>query len=128
MDYDVVIATRNRLGALKLSVPLILNQEQAPRRLIVVDASDDIKAVRQFMNQVANRQEVDFEVLFSKPNLPYQRNLGLARVISPVVIFPDDDSLWWPGVAKSIMRIYERDTAGDIGGVCARETRILRPA
>ena len=118
-----MIATRNRTEALKISVPLILNQDQPPRRLIIVDASDDHEAAQQLISHIAHDGEVGLEVLVSEPNNARQRNIGLARVVSPVVIFPDDDSLWWPGVGEAIMRIYERDKEGDIGGVCGRETR-----
>jgi hypothetical protein len=59
----------------------------------------------------------------SEPGLPRQRNLGLAHVESEVVIFPDDDSLFFPGTSEAIMRAYELDTEGRIAGVCAAEGR-----
>jgi len=121
MNYDVVIATRNRRDALKLSIPLILGQSHKPRRLIVVDASDDHKGARQTVVDAHGRSSVEVEILHCRPNLPHQRNVALGLVESPVVMFPDDDSLWWPGVAEAIMRIYEQDVKGDIGGVCGRE-------
>ena len=37
----MVIATRNRPEALALSIPLILGQSRKPRKLIVIDSSDD---------------------------------------------------------------------------------------
>ena len=41
LDFDVVIATRNRPQALELSIPLILGQSRQPKKLIVIDSSDD---------------------------------------------------------------------------------------
>lgn len=128
MDYDVVIATRNRPGALKLSIPLILGQSRRPRQLIIVDSSDAHEQVRQTVIKAVGDFSVELKILHSNPNLPHQRNVGLGLVKSPVVMFPDDDSLWWPGVTESIMQIYEQDVNGDIGGVCGRETIQPPPA
>jgi glycosyltransferase involved in cell wall biosynthesis len=122
MDYDVVIATRNRAEVLKISIPLIFNQSRPLRKLIIVDSSDNHKAVKQNVTEIVGNAPIKLEILHTKPNSSQQRNLGVERVESPVVMFPDDDSLWWPGMGEAIMRIYERDTNGDIGGVCGRET------
>ena len=65
------------------------------------------------------------EIVQLKANLPYQLNVGLEYIESSIVMFPDDDSFYWPGVAESILRIYERDKEKIIGGVCAaHETRL----
>ncbi|UCE98819.1 MAG: glycosyltransferase family 2 protein [Planctomycetota bacterium] len=124
MDYDVVIVTLNRPKILSVSIPLILRQEPPPHSLIVVDASnsDVHEQVQHSVNQAVGDSGVYFEILRSKPNTAHQRNVGMERVRSPIVMFPDDDSLWWPSVAEAIMRIYEQDTNDDIGGVCGRET------
>ena len=128
MNYDVVIATRNRPEALKLSIPLILSQGRKPHKLIIVDASDNHEKVKSEVQDIEQDYKCDIQILFSgKACSAHQRNLGLAKVNSPVVMFPDDDSLWWPGVAKAIMRIYELDTKEDIGGVCAAATLDLPP-
>jgi glycosyltransferase involved in cell wall biosynthesis len=117
MDYDVVIATRNRPEILRISVPLILRQKRPPRSVIIVDASDDHEQIRRTVTGTASDFLTKVKILHSQPNSALQRNIGLKYVESPVVIFPDDDSLWWPGVAEAIMRVYERDIDGDVGGV-----------
>ena len=118
MNYDVVIATKNRQEALKISVPLILDQSVLPEKLIIVDSSDDHQSVRKTVEEIVGAK-VQLVIVHSKPNLPQQRNIGLDQVGSDIVVFPDDDSLWWPGVAEAIMRIYQRDKQHEIGGVCA---------
>lgn len=123
MDYDVVIVTKNRSDALRLSIPLILNQNRLPKKLIIVDASDDHQSICETVKESVGSSSVELLILNSEPNLSRQRNIGLEHVESPVVMFPDDDSLWWPGVAEGVMRVYELDTNGDVGGVCARETK-----
>lgn len=127
MDYDVVIATRNRPEALKVSIPLILGQSPAPARLIIVDASDDYEPVHRLVTELLADSPVRLEIIQSEPNSAQQRNIGLEQVESPVVFFPDDDSLWWPGVAEGILRVYERDKASVIGGVCAGKSKSPPP-
>ncbi len=123
MDFDIVIATRNRQKALPLSVSLMLSQHRLPGRLIIVDASDDPGSVKQSLEGCIERSRarVDLDFLHSAPGTSHQRNLGLKRVSAPVVLLPDDDALWYPGLADAVMRIYERDTDGLIGGVGAIE-------
>jgi hypothetical protein len=53
--------------------------------------------------------------------------MGLAEVRAPIVMFPDDDSLWWPGTVEALMRVYERDSEVRIGAVCAAEATEAPP-
>jgi hypothetical protein len=55
MQYDCVIATKNRVGALRMSIPLILKQDVLPERLIVIDASDDHDSVRTEVREISER-------------------------------------------------------------------------
>jgi len=129
MNYDVVIATRNRAEVLKISIPLILEQSRPPRKLIVVDSSDDHEMVNRTVQTITSGSKVALKIIHSqKACSAHQRNLGIECVESPVVMFPDDDSFWWPGVGEAIMRIYERDKNCDIGGVCAREITLPPPS
>jgi GT2 family glycosyltransferase len=59
----------------------------------------------------------------STPGTSLQRNRGLAEVATDVVLFPDDDSLLLPGAREHILRIYELDTEGIVGGVCSAEAQ-----
>lgn len=124
MDFDIVIATRNRHAALGLSLPLMLEQHRLPKRVIIVDSSDDQDETRAVVEagveSALGRTSVEFYT--SPPGTSLQRNTGLQHVASPVVFFPDDDSLWFPGVTEAVMRIYERDGEGLIGGVRAEES------
>jgi glycosyltransferase involved in cell wall biosynthesis len=117
--YDCVIATRNRVNALRMSIPLILNQDMPPTRLIIVDASDDHESIRTEITDICNRLGFGngFVVRADKPNSARQRNLGLQLVQAPVVMFPDDDSMWYAGFARSVMKVYQSDARGLVGGV-----------
>jgi glycosyltransferase involved in cell wall biosynthesis len=123
LDFDVVIATRNRPEALALSIPLILGQSRRPQRLVVVDSSDEHASVAETVAAAVAATGWDGAVIVEHtgPGSAYQRNLGLAHVEAEVVIFPDDDSLFHPGTSEAIMRAYELDTENRIAGVCAAD-------
>lgn len=122
MDYDIVIATRNRCAILRHSLPTILTQKPGPKNIIFVDASDDHGAVATEIEKLC-AGKVNFKVInCQKANSSEQRNLGLEYVESEIVILPDDDSLWWPGAFDAMLRIYERDEEKSIVGVCGMPT------
>jgi len=122
VEFDIVIATRNRPDALKLSIPLLLSQEVRPNRLIVVDSSQDHDSIKQVVEIAADPFGIPLRVIPSEPGLPKQRNIGLKEVESEVVFFPDDDSLVLPGTLSALIRVYDLDTQGHIGGVCTAES------
>jgi glycosyltransferase involved in cell wall biosynthesis len=121
MEYDVVLATRNRQTILRISLPLMLSQTRLPRKYIVVDASEDHREVCVIIERLFRESgtTVELQIFQSKPGSSLQRNIGLRYVESPVVIFPDDDVLWFPDTANNIMRIYERDLENRIGCVAS---------
>ena len=121
LGFDVVIATRNRPQALALSIPLILGQSRQPRKLIVVDSSDDHAPVAEVVAEATADWGGTVIIERSSPGLPHQRNVGLRNVESDVVMFPDDDSLFYPGASEAIMRVYELDSECRIAGVCAAD-------
>ena len=121
LQYTTVIVTRHRPEALALSLPLILGQSHPPARTLVVDSSDDPSENQAIVaaNRAASGQHVDH--MASPPGMTVQRNVGLAKVDTPIVFFPDDDSLLHPGTMAEIMQAYAQDTEGLVGGVCAAE-------
>ncbi|MEP2473686.1 glycosyltransferase family 2 protein [Roseobacter sp.] len=118
LTWDAVIATRNRPEALALSIPLLLKQTRLPQKIIVIDSSDDHAPIRQIVTECTQGWDGEVIVHQSGPGLPYQRNRGLEHVSADVVIFPDDDSLFYTDTAAEIMAIYEMDRAGIVAGVC----------
>jgi glycosyltransferase involved in cell wall biosynthesis len=126
MEFDIVIATRNRQDVLQVSLPLMLSQDRLPERLIVADSSDDHKLTRNVVEGAVKRTGASFslEILKCEPGICSQRNVSLKYVKAPVVFFPDDDALWFPGFAKAVTRIYERDEEELIGAVGGSESLI----
>jgi GT2 family glycosyltransferase len=119
MSYDCVIATRNRINALRMSIPLILKQDVLPENLIVIDASDDHDSVKTEIHKISERLGFDNTIVVKSDaaNLARQRNIGLQRVEAPVVMFPDDDSMWYSGFATNVLKIYKADVRRQVGAV-----------
>ena len=87
MHYDCVIATKNRLDALRMSIPLILKQDVLPGRLIVIDASDDHDSVKNEVHAISERFGFENTIVARSEasNSARQRNMGLQFVEAPVV-------------------------------------------
>jgi glycosyltransferase involved in cell wall biosynthesis len=119
MSYDCAIATRNRINALRASIPLILKQDVLPRRLIIVDASDDHESVSTELYEISERLGFKNTVVVKSDsvNSARQRNVGLQLVEAPIVMMPDDDSMWHAGFASRVLKIYEADVRRQVGGV-----------
>ena len=122
-SYATVIVTRNRPDALALSLPLHLAQTRPPEEIVVIDSSEGEAAERSRAAVEASAQEAPMPVSYhaSASGISVQRNLGLTLVRAEVTFMPDDDSLVYPGAMERIMRVYERDAEGRIGGVAGRE-------
>jgi hypothetical protein len=102
-----------------MSIPLILKQDVLPERLFVIDASDDHDAVRTEVREISERLGFENTIVVKSDasNSARQRNIGLQFVEAPVVMFPDDDSMWHSGFATNVLKIYEADVRGQVGGV-----------
>ena len=119
--FSIIVATRNRPAALALSLPLYLSQSRLPERIVVVDSSDDPSANQSLVERLATTAAMSIVHMVSPAGGAKQRNIGLEQVTSDVTFFPDDDSLVYPGALAAMMRIYDLDEAGRIGGVCGFE-------
>lgn len=111
--------TRNRRDALALSLPLLIKQSRAPSEIIIVDSSDNHEEIVNLVRACEEEHATSIKVVKSGPGMTKQRNIGLELVNSPVVLYPDDDSLLYADAMEHIMQVYEADEAGLIGGVCA---------
>jgi glycosyltransferase involved in cell wall biosynthesis len=96
----------------------MLSQSRAPRRLLVVDSSDNHDEVVAILERIGLRFDIPVKIIKSKPGIAYQRNVGLDHVGSPIVMMPDDDSLWYSGYTEAIMKVYENDENEELGSVC----------
>ena len=102
-----------------MSIPLILKQDVLPGRLIVIDASDDHDSVKTEVYEISERLGFNNTIVAKSDasNSARQRNMGLQFVEAPVVMLPDDDSMWHSGFAINVLKIYEADVRRQVGGV-----------
>ncbi len=126
-SFTTVIVTRNRPDALALALPLHLNQSRHPDQLLIVDSSDDPSMNQQLVHELSANSPFPIIHQTAPKGISVQRNIGLDQVKSEVVFMPDDDSLLHPQTLDRMMRIYDLDTEGRIGGVCGIETRTPPP-
>lgn len=124
LTYSIVIATRNRSEALKLSLPRMLAQTRPPQQIIIVDSSDDLSASRIVTRDILGATAIDWRLESSERGTTKQRNLGLNYSEHPVTMLPDDDAIWFPSTAEEMMAVYERDTSQQVSAVCAAESFI----
>ncbi len=117
MDYEIILITADRPAILEVSIPTFAQQTRPARRLIVVDASRDHQAAIDAVQQASVGAPFEVQIMQGPRGMTRQRNFGIPHVESGVIFFPDDDSLWYPDVAERVMRVYEQDQAGVIGGV-----------
>lgn len=126
MNYDIIIATKNRLPILEISLPLLINQTRKADSIIIVDSSDDHNSVKEYCESIFQKLNtgINLTVVKSRTGASYQRNFGMEYSSSEVIFFPDDDSLWYPDYAENIINIYEIDKELTIGGIQGMAVRI----
>ncbi|MEN6465532.1 MAG: glycosyltransferase [Syntrophaceae bacterium] len=124
MEFDILVATRNRQSVLEISLPLMISQEILPSKFIFIDSSDDHLLLRRTVERIFNEfsPASNIQIIRSAPGLARQRNCGLRYTRAPVIFFPDDDALWFRGMARAVMSIYERDSREVIGAVCPADS------
>lgn len=129
MEFDILVATRNRQSVLQASLPLMISQDLLPSKFIFIDSSDDHSLLRKTVEQIFNKYSPDtnIQIIKSASGISFQRNCGLRYTKAPVVFFPDDDALWFQGMARAVMRIYERDREEVIGAVCPADSPVPPP-
>jgi hypothetical protein len=111
------MATRNRPEAVAFSLPLLIGQSRPPARILIVDSSENPEPIAALVGRL-DSESVPILYLRSSPGLPHQRNVGLEQCRAEVVMFPDDDALYYPDVAAQIMEVYETDAT--VAAVCGR--------
>lgn len=127
MTYSIVIATRNRSKALKLSIPRMVSQTRPPSQIIIVDSSDNHEEVVSTVKGLNIPKSIELVVKNAPPSSSQQRNMGVEFVKNPIVFFPDDDSIWFEDTAEQQMRIYESENGNLLAAVCAAESTQAPP-
>ena len=88
---------------------------------VVVDSSDDPAGPRRAVEEAARGAPIEVTFIEGPRGASRQRNVGIEFVRADIVMFPDDDSLWAIDTAEEFLRVYDLDTAGEVGAVCGRQ-------
>lgn len=119
LSYSIAIATRNRLDALKISLPRMIEQTRAPQKIVISDSSDDHGTVAKEITNIFSGYNLKPTIIKSPRGSSIQRNIAVEEIDSPVTFFPDDDSIWKHDFAEKIMEAYEHNP--DASAVCGQE-------
>lgn len=117
LSYSVVIATYHRAEPLRRVLESLAIQTLLPQKVVIVDASEghETEAVAA---SFSNRLQIDY--LHSQPpSSAMQRNIGMDRCESPLVVFVDDDSTVAPATLELLHSVFV-ERGDEIGGVSAR--------
>jgi len=125
LPYSVVIATFERPSELRTTLVSLAAQARPPAAVFVVDASPDERS-RVVVAEMGARLPLRYERA-TRPSAAGQRNSGASRVTTPLVAFLDDDVFVPPETLGKLCAVFERDPAGEIGGVAARIEGMQHP-
>ncbi len=101
--YTVVISSVGRVAYLCELIDSIRCQTLLPASVIIL--FDDNSHCRECAEELKDTSHsLDLKVLYCKGlNLPSKRNLGASIASTDIVIYSDDDDLWMPEKAASIV-------------------------
>ncbi|MDB5055007.1 MAG: glycosyl transferase, family 2 [Bacilli bacterium] len=113
MFVSVIIATKDRYQELHNLVISLTKQSHIPDELVIVDSSE---------TNIVSFTSDSFEVKYiptDRKGISVQRNIGIrnADVNADIVLFLDDDMLLERDYLKVVVRTFQEDTQGLIGGI-----------
>lgn len=114
---SVVIPTRNRPDPLRDCLLSVARQTRLPSEIIIVDSSDD-NATEELVGSLSAEFPVSLVYQRSAArSTAAQRNRGAESSRGDIILFLDDDVVLEPNFIAEIMRVFEDDTKGEVGGV-----------
>jgi hypothetical protein len=126
LSYTAVVPTKDRQEDADATVEVLLGQSRLPDRIVISDASELPYEPHRDVTERARRLGVDLLVLRCPPSVHVQRNLGVRRVETPIVLFLDDDVRIPPTYAEALLarwEIHELEALGGIQGTPAEVPR-----
>jgi glycosyltransferase involved in cell wall biosynthesis len=112
---SVIIPTYNRPEELGNCIKSILEQTEVPHELIIVD--DGNLSGLSFEKKCKDTGIEYIHLKKTKRGLTESRNAGVKRAGGDIIFFFDDDVILSPNYIEEILKVYEDDAKGVIGGV-----------
>jgi GT2 family glycosyltransferase len=112
---SVIIATMNRREKLLHCIHSVVSQTFPPCEIVIVDDGElDPEEIRRSIPSA-----IQFQYHRKHPpGLSASRNLGAGVARGELLLFLDDDVVLEKDYIEQIVKVFENDGAGEIGGVC----------
>jgi len=117
LTSSIVIITMDRPTETVRCLRSIILQTRLPEEIIVVDASKQTRNLKEQIAKVLKNLPIKFYYLHTAPSTSAQRNIGAQMAHTDVIFFIDDDVVLDPHHNDAIMKVYETNPKGTIGGV-----------
>jgi GT2 family glycosyltransferase len=108
-SYSVVIPTKDRAPRAAAAVTALLAQTRRPERIVVVDAGTPALDIPAAVRELAEGAGVELVVVHTEPSTSAQRNRGVDRVATPLVLLLDDDVSLEPAYAERLLARWGHD-------------------
>lgn len=107
---SVIINTKDRLDSLLECVRSILKQTYFINELIVVDASENSNKIKNELQILLRKSDVEFKFFTTKAGNSFQRNVGIDHLNrnSKYVCFFDDDVVLFEDVIQNYMEKFQK--------------------
>ncbi len=118
LTWALVVATKDRIEALRVCVEHAVSQSRPPAEVIIVDASADWQNHRDEIATLAAKSGVPCTCLqAARPSAAFQRNQGIEAATADILFLIDDDSFLYPDAADQVLQLYEADSKGEVAGI-----------
>ena len=115
MKISVIIPTKNRYSDILVCIRSLLKQTLIPDEILVVDASDTEQLPEILTATFGDNSKIRY--IHASPGLTHQRNIGVKSAVGDFLFFFDDDIVLEENFVREIYRVFENDSAMQIGGV-----------
>jgi GT2 family glycosyltransferase len=122
---SVVICTKDRVEEPVTCIESVLRQTRLPDEVVVIDASAT-DSLREVLRESFPAPAAKLVYEQSSPGLTHQRNVSVRIARGDVVFFLDDDVVLERDYLAEILKVFEADVAGQVGGVMGRMTNARR--
>ncbi len=120
MRSSVIICTKDRCKDLVEHLASLKQQTRLPDEVIVVDASEQEAQLTQKLLKNYGYVFHRIQYIQMPPGLTRQRNVGVKACEGDIVFFFDDDTVLALDYIEKVMKVFEHDKDGQIGGTIGR--------
>ncbi|MGZ4846458.1 MAG: glycosyltransferase family 2 protein [Halobacteriota archaeon] len=114
-SISVVIPTKNRPLDVLECIRSVENQSILPAEIIIVDASDDDRLEALACKRSIGRIKIEY--VRSEPGLTHQKNMGVQKSSSDIVLVLDDDVILNENFVEEILNVFNDPRLDGIGCV-----------